>query len=318
MAESAQNTSIEELAAGTHSLASMTGFARADGQHEGWCWSIEVKSLNAKAMDLRCRVPQGFEMLEAEARTQVNGLFRRGTISMNITLHRHATSGRYRINRELLQEVMRLAEEMDAFGAEKPRFDALLSVRGVVEEMDEELEEGCEHDELKKALVSGMSETIAEALGKMARMRRIEGANLYNVLKDKLADINALTAQAENLAALRPAKVEERMRTQVNDLLEAVGSENISEERLHQELALLLVKGDVREELDRLKAHIEALSDMLGEDEPVGRRMDFLCQELHREANTLCSKSNDVDLTKIGLALKAAIDQLREQVQNIE
>ena len=213
---------------------------------------------------------------------------------------------------------MRLAEEMNAFGAEKPRFDALLSVRGVVEEMDEELGEGCEHDEMKQALLAGMTDTLGDALKKMAFMRRIEGAKLFDILNDKLAEIGALTEQAENVAALRPAKVEERMRTQVNDLLEAVGSDNISEDRLHQELALLLVKGDVREELDRLCAHVEALGDMLREGEPVGRRMDFLCQELHREANTLCSKSNDVELTKIGLSLKAAIDQLREQVQNIE
>lgn len=318
MAESAENSSIEDLPATQNNLASMTGFARADGQNDGWCWSIEVKSLNAKAMDLRCRVPQGFEMLEAEARKQVAGLFKRGTIHMNVTIIRHATTGRYRINRELLEEVMRMADEMEAFGAEKPRFDAMLSVRGVIEEMDDAPVQGREDDADRKALVEGVSATMAEALKNMAAMRRLEGAKMYTVLTEKLDEINTLTQSAENLAAMRPAQVEERMRTQVNDLLEAVDTDNISEERLHQELALLLVKGDVREELDRLKAHIEALSDMLDEDEPVGRRMDFLCQELHREANTLCSKSGDVELTRIGLSLKAAIDQLREQVQNIE
>ncbi|WP_040847177.1 YicC/YloC family endoribonuclease [Nitrospirillum viridazoti] len=289
----------------------MTGFARAEGAFGGTSWIVEVKSVNGRALDLRTRQPSGFDAIEAVARAEVNRLIRRGNVTLNLTVNRTATTAPLRLNRELLAQVLDLAREIEGAGAAPPRIDALLSVRGVID-TGEETEQPEERAELEAA----MAKTVTQAILALAGARAAEGARLHAVLTGHLDDIASLTEAAANTAALQPAALRDKLKTQVQALLDAVPA--LPEERLAQEAALLIAKADVQEELDRLRAHIAQARDMLAEGAAVGRRLDFLCQEFNREANTLCSKSADVELTRIGLSLKATIEQFREQVQNIE
>ncbi|TWB42857.1 uncharacterized protein (TIGR00255 family) [Nitrospirillum viridazoti] len=295
----------------TSPLASMTGFARAEGAASGTSWIVEVKSVNGRALDLRTRQPSGFDAIEALTRAEVNRLIRRGNVTLNLTVNRTATTAPLRLNRELLAQVLELVREIEGAGAAPPRIDALLSVRGVID-TGEETEQPEERAELEAAI----GKTVTQAILALASARAAEGARLHAVLTGHLDEIASLTEAAASTAALQPATLRDKLKTQVQALLEAVPA--LPEERLAQEAALLIAKADVREELDRLRAHIAQARDMLAEGAAVGRRLDFLCQEFNREANTLCSKSADVELTRIGLSLKATIEQFREQVQNIE
>jgi uncharacterized protein (TIGR00255 family) len=296
----------------------MTGFARAEGAdaadlHPGLHWAWEVKSVNGRNLEVRCRLPPGFEVLEAAARAALAERFKRGNVALNLTLARGGEPPRARINRELLDQLMGLAAEYAAKGkAEPPRLDGLLAVRGVVEVVEE-----AEPSEEQRAVrLTRMNETLARALEALAAMRHEEGGRLATLVGQHLDAIEALRQRAAATAAAQPAALKTRLKAQVDALLEA--SPALPEERLAHEAALLVTKADVREELDRLSAHVAAARKLLAEGGAVGRKFDFLCQEFNREANTLCSKSVDVELTTIGLDLKAAIDQLREQVQNIE
>jgi len=296
----------------------MTGFARAEGAdaadlHPGLHWAWEVKSVNGRNLEVRCRLPPGFEVLEAAARAALAERFKRGNVGLNLTLARGSEPPRARINRELLDQLMGLAAEYAAKGkAEPPRLDGLLAVRGVVEVVEE-----AEPSEEQRAVrLTRMNETLAHALEALAAMRHEEGGRLATLVGQHLDAIEALRQRAAATAAAQPAALKARLKAQVDALLEA--SPALPEERLAHEAALLVTKADVREELDRLAAHVAAARKLLAEGGAVGRKFDFLCQEFNREANTLCSKSVDVELTTIGLDLKAAIDQLREQVQNIE
>jgi len=296
----------------------MTGFARAEGVdaadlHPGLHWAWELKSVNGRNLEVRCRLPPGFEILEPAARAAVAERFKRGNVALTLTLARGGEPPRARINRELLDQLMALAAEYAAKGkAEPPRLDSLLAVRGVVEVVEE-----AEPSEEQRAVRLGrMNETLARALEALAAMRHEEGNRLATLVGQHLDVIEALRQRAAATAAAQPAALKVRLKAQVQVLLEA--SPALPEERLAHEAALLVTKTDVREELDRLAAHVAAALKLLAEGGAVGRKFDFLCQEFNREANTLCSKSVDVELTTIGLELKAAIDQLREQVQNIE
>ena len=223
---------------------------------------------------------------------------------------RTAAIGQMRINRELLDQVLELAREIEGAGAAPPRLDALLAIRGIIEPVEQEDTDTRERTE---ADVRG---DLARTVDALAAARVSEGARLAEILTGQLAEIEALVTQASACAATQPAALREKLRSQIQALIDAIPA--MAEERLAQEAALLIAKADVREELDRLRAHIEAARDLLAEGGAIGRRFDFLCQEFNREANTLCSKSADVELTRIGLSLKATIEQLREQVQNIE
>lgn len=295
----------------TSPLASMTGFARAEGAAGGTSWIVEVKSVNGRALDLRTRQPSGFDAIEALARAEVNRLIRRGNVTLNLTVNRTAAAAPLRLNREFLAQVLELAREIEGAGAAPPRIDALLSVRGVID-TGEETEQPEERAELEAAI----GKTVTQAILALASARAAEGARLHAVLTGHLDEIASLTEAAASTAALQPAALRDKLKAQVQALLDAVPA--LPEERLAQEAALLIAKADVQEELDRLRAHIAQARDMLAEGAAVGRRLDFLCQEFNREANTLCSKSADVELTRIGLSLKATIEQFREQVQNIE
>jgi len=293
-------------------ISSMTGFARAEGQVDGLTWVWELKSVNGKSLDLRLRVPPGFDALELPLRTSVTQQLKRGAISANLQVTRASGGTGLRINREALAAVMAAMREVAAeIDAEPPRLDGLLAIRGVLE-TGEEIEDPNAREGREKKLL----ESWDEALKKLAQMRLGEGKRLVAVLETRLGEISALLGEAEASAATQPEALKARLKAQIAQLLDAVPA--LPEERIAQELALLAAKADVREELDRLQAHIEAAHGLLREGGAVGRRFDFLCQEFNREANTLCSKSTDLGLTRVGLALKAAIEQLREQVQNIE
>ncbi|WP_207476228.1 YicC/YloC family endoribonuclease [Arenibaculum pallidiluteum] len=289
----------------------MTGFARSEGTHAGWQWAWELKSVNGKGLDLRFRLPQGLDGLEPQARLATAARLKRGNVTLNLQATRPSAPPQLRINRELLDSLLALGRDLEASGVEPPRLDGLLSVRGVIETV-EETETEQDRTALDAALLAGLE----QALDRLATVRMAEGQRLRGVLEEQLDEIEQLTAAAARCAAVQPEALRERLREQIRTLLDMVPA--LSEERFAQEAAILISKGDVREEIDRLRAHIAAAREMLGNGGATGRQLDFLCQEFNREANTLCSKSTDVELTRTGLALKAVIEQLREQTQNIE
>ena len=290
----------------------MTGFARQEGGDGTLAWAWEVKSVNGRNLDVRCRVPSGYEALEVAARATAQEHCARGNLQLTLIVNRGQVPLRLQVNRGLLDQVVELVRELEGeIRAEPPRLDGLLSVRGVVEAIEEE-----ETKEQMDTRSATMEEDLVLGLEALTAMRRAEGQRLQAVVSEHLSEIERLTGTADETSATQPEALRERLREQVQELLDA--SPALPEERLAQEAAVLAARADVREELDRLEAHVAAARDLLAKGGAIGRRLDFLCQELNREANTLCSKSWDVALTRIGLDIKSAIDQLREQVQNIE
>ena len=295
------------------SVSSMTGFARSEGQAEGCSWSWELKSINAKGLDVRCRVPSGYEKLEKAAREETAKSFKRGNVTVNLTINWQKGDAGFRVNPVVLGDLLAVLPDIrkQLPDAAPPSIDGLLALRGVIEPVEEELT-----DDAREALESEILESFEAALAALSAMRDEEGARLEESLDARLDEIAGLSSEAEKLAALQPDAIRERLKTQVQVLMEDIPA--LSKERLAQEAALLMTKADIREELDRLKAHEQAARDLMGNGGAVGRKLDFLCQEFNREANTLCSKSQDVTLTRIGLDMKSSIEQFREQVQNIE
>ncbi|HTV46520.1 MAG TPA: YicC/YloC family endoribonuclease [Stellaceae bacterium] len=292
------------------SVASMTGFARAQGEAPGIAWTWEVKSVNGRALDLRLRLGPGFDALEPELRAALAQRLRRGNVSANLSVIRTAPLA-LRINREALGQLVSLIGELTGeIEAAPPRLDGLLALRGVVETVEDEDEAVAEAR--RRDVLAGWT----VALDQLIAARAEEGARIAVLLAAQLDEIGALVAAAADSAAAQPRAILERLRTTLAGLAESASP--LPEERIAQEVVLLAARADIREELERLRAHLEQAGELLDEGEAVGRRLDFLCQELNREANTLCSKSADITLTRIGLALKAVIEQFREQVQNIE
>jgi uncharacterized protein (TIGR00255 family) len=286
----------------------MTGFARAQGQHDADSWIWEVKSVNARGLDARLRLPPGNDDVELAARAEIAKRFQRGAINASLTLKRGAGTSSLRVNRAVLDHLISVVRDA---GATEPNIESLLAVRGVVEPVE------AVPDEASEALLrQAFSVSLDGALDELAVARRAEGARLAVVLEARLVEIEALIAAADAAADARRDSAGARLEAQVAALLEATPA--VPADRLAQELALIAVKGDVREEIDRLTAHVAQARELLATEGAVGRRLDFLCQEFNREANTLCSKSSDVAMTRAGLALKSVIDQLREQVQNVE
>jgi uncharacterized protein (TIGR00255 family) len=293
------------------SVASMTGFARAEGHEAGIGWVWELKSVNAKALDLRFRLPAGYEGLELNLRAGLAEALKRGAVSASLAIARHDQASPLRVNRAALDAVLALVKQLSAeIDVAPPRIDGLLAVKGVLESAEED--DPAMRERRQAALLQG----FAAALKDLAAMRLAEGKRLAQTLETRLNEITALVAKAEKSAAAQPEAVKARLKQMIAQLIEAVPA--LPEERLAQEAALILARGDIREELDRLTAHVAASRALIAEGGVVGRRLDFLCQEFNREANTLGAKSGDLELTRIGLALKAAIEQLREQVQNVE
>ena len=288
----------------------MTGFARAEGDELGISWVWELKSVNGKSLDLRLRLAPGFDALEPGLRATLAQRFRRGNISAALAITRTAPAA-LRINRDALAQLVSLMSELAGeIDAAPPRLDGLLALRGIVETIEDDEEAVIER---RRSAVLGSWET---ALDRLAAARGEEGGRLALLLRDQLEEMAAFIRAAEACAAAQPEAIRERLNKMLVSLADLVPG--LPEERVVQEMALLVARSDVREELGRLHAHVEQARDLLQQGEAIGRRLDFLCQELNREANTLCSKSADIELTRIGLSLKAAVEQFREQVQNIE
>ena len=294
-------------------LSSMTGFARFQGQNGDCAWSWEIKSVNGRGLDVRCRLPQRFESLDQPARDRIGRRLKRGNVSLVLNVSWSRSEVGYRINQDLLDRILDLVPEVRKRFPEAgpPALDGLLALRGVIELAEEEMSE-----EERDALHAAMLADLEKALDDLVSARVEEGARLAVPLGSQIEEMARLCGDAERLTAMQADAIRTRIKTQVGALLEDVPG--LTEERLTQEVAVIMTKADPREELDRLKAHIDGARDLLREEGAIGRRFDFLCQEFNREANTLCSKSTDVELNRVGLALKATIDQMREQVQNIE
>lgn len=298
-------------------LSSMTGFTRAQGsfsyQNKTYAWVWEIKSVNAKGLDVKTRIPQWLSGLDEEVKKLCASYFARGTVNISLDITSDGAEPEVTVNAELLAKISAKVSEIYLVQPElfaKPNPADLLNISGVVTVKENTPDEE-EVAALKAALLASFK-TSAEAL---AQDRQNEGAKIYDALQNILAQIKRTTDQAAAIYAGVNDKIKAKIATQINELAADV---NVSEERLGQEALLLIMKADVKEELDRLYAHIKTAGELLAESNPVGRRLDFLCQELNRESNTLCSKSMDIAQTQCGMELKALIEQFREQIQNVE
>jgi uncharacterized protein (TIGR00255 family) len=292
-------------------LSGMTGFARADGGQGAWTWSVEARSVNGRNLEARFRGPPGFEGLDRVVREAASARFQRGQIQIGLQARRAEGAAQVRINQEVLERYIALSEPYVASGrAAAPTIEGLLALKGVIESGEEDAD-----PDARAALEAAIGASISQCLDALKRARLEEGTALFGILTGAVDRIEALVADAEVEAAAQPAALKERYERRIAEL---VGKTEDLDARIVQEAALLAARADVREELDRLKSHVEAARSLLSSDGPAGRRLDFLSQEFNREANTLCSKSASTALTAVGLELKAVIEQFREQVQNVE
>ena len=293
-------------------LSSMTGFARNHGESGGYAWSWEIKSVNAKGLDLRLRLPPGWDAVEAPVRSKAGEALARGTVYATLNVERHGRMPVVRLNEDVLNAVLGTVKALAGrIDADRPRLDGILAIKGVVEVAD-----AVENEEERRTAEAAVTAGFGATLTSLIENRRREGDALGRILSGRLDEIAALVGRAETAAARRPDAVKQRIADQVAALLEASG--RFDPDRLHQEAILIAARADVREELDRLAAHVEQAQAMVTKGGAVGRRLDFLAQEFNRETNTLCAKANDLELTNIGLELKGVVEQFREQVQNLE
>jgi uncharacterized protein (TIGR00255 family) len=293
-------------------LSSMTGFARHDGVTGSYVWAWELKSVNAKGLELRLRLPSGWDSLEIPARNRAGETIARGTVYANLSVSREGVAPAVRVNEPVLAAVLATMEQVGRrVQAAPPTLDGILALRGIIE-----VSEADESEDDRRAAEAAIMAGFDRAVAGLSEMRRREGDALGRILASRLDAIASLSRRAEAAPGRRPEAIKARLAEQVSLLLDA--SDRFDPDRLHQEAILVASKADVREELDRLAAHVGQARGLIESGGPIGRRLDFLAQELNREANTLCAKSNDVELTNIGLELKTVIEQFREQVQNLE
>ncbi len=294
------------------SIKSMTGFARAEGAHAGVTWHWEVRSVNGRGLDLRLRLPPGNEALEPRVREAVGRHVTRGSVSIALAVERHDSGVEIHLNERALAQVMHAADRVrDLTNATPPRVDGLIGIKGVLDIVEPQ-----EDPEQAAARSEAMLKSLEGALVALIAARAAEGARLAATLAAQLDEIERLVLVVKAAPGRSREAIEQRLKEQVRRLMESANG--FDPTRLHQEAVLLATRADVEEELQRLASHIDAARELIGDSGAVGRKLDFLAQEFNREANTLCSKANAVDLTAIGLDLKAVIDQLREQVQNVE
>lgn len=294
-------------------ISSMTGFARTDGAAEGVAWTWEVRSVNGRGLDLRLRLPSGLDAIEAPVREALGKRVTRGNVSATLTVERRNGTGAVRLNEAVLADILKAADRVaEITQGARPDTATLLAMKGVLETSENALDDPERRAARERLLV----QSFEEAADKLALARRAEGARIAAVLVDQIAHIERLSKEVRCSPSRSADAIRVRLKEQIGRLLEAGAS--FDADRLHQEAVLAATRADVEEELARLEAHVEAAREMLQESGSVGRKLDFLAQEFNREANTLCSKANAVDVTRLGLALKSVIDQMREQVQNVE
>lgn len=294
-------------------LQSMTGFGRARGQENGASWTWELRSVNGRGLDLRFRLPSGFEAFELVLREHMGKALARGNCAISLSLKLPAAAADFRLNEAALLRFAALsARARELTGLAEPlRLEALLNGKGVIEVVESQLgEEGA--GPLQEALLA----SFKQALTAMVEAREGEGRRLAAILAEKLAEIERMVLEAESAPARAPEAIRERLRQQLQRIF--TEDLDIDRDRLYQEAAIMATRADIEEEIKRLKSHVAGARELLAENQPVGRKFEFLSQEFQREANTLCAKSNAAEITRIGLALKSAIDQFREQVQNVE
>lgn len=294
-------------------IASMTGFAESAGSQGGLRWRWEAKSVNGRSLDMRLRIPPGYDALEPPARKLAGERFLRGAFQISLTVEPEAGTRGLSIDAAALASAVKIAREVAAeTGLAPARVDGLLGLKGVIVQ-----DEGVAplDEKARGARDAAILESLATAFDKLVKARGNEGAKLAALLESQIGEIERLTREAARLAATQPEALRARLSVQLQELL---SNAPVPPERLAQEVALLATRADVREELDRLTAHVQNARALMAEAKGVGRKLDFLAQEFNREANTLCSKSSDIALTRTGLALKAVIDQFREQAQNVE
>lgn len=292
-------------------LVSMTGFADAAGANDWAHWRWEAKSVNGRSLELRLRLPPGFDAIEAQVRALAAQRFKRGNLQISLTLEKAGATQGFRIDKAALAAAVAVAREVaEQTGLPPARVDGLLALKGVI------VQEGEGDDsEAKQAALPSIMVSLGTAFDGLKSARETEGAKLTALLAGYIDTVERLTAEAGSLAATQPAALRDRLVALLADL---VAPGTVAPEKLAQEVALLAVRADVREELDRLAAHVGEARRLMASGEAVGRKLDFLAQEFNREANTLCSKSSDVELTRVGLELKSVIDQFREQSANVE
>jgi uncharacterized protein (TIGR00255 family) len=293
-------------------LSSMTGFARSHGASGPYAFEWELKSVNAKGLDLRLRLPPGWDELEVFAKKRVADVLSRGTVYANFNLKRANASSTVRVNEDVLASVVRVAGALASrIDAVAPSIDGLLAIKGVIELVEPEADEAED-----KAAKDAAAKAFDQALTHLVDMRRREGTALGLILLQRMDEIEQLAKKAEAAPGRKPEAIKARLADQIAALLET--SERFDPDRLSQEALLIAAKADIREELDRIASHVAQVREMIAKGGAVGRRLDFLAQEFNREVNTCCSKSNDIELTNTGLEMKNVVEQFREQVQNLE
>lgn len=293
-------------------LSSMTGFGRAEGHYEHYSWVWEIRSVNGKGLDVRMRIPPGLDAFDQFIKTTIKKEITRGSINVLLQLSKEETDTDVKVNEAALDKLIGVAKKASVdHDLPMPSLDSLFSIRDVVEIIpteDNENQISERNDILKKSFI--------EALSELKSSRLEEGLATRKMLSDVIDQVEDLLNQAEEIANNQPSLLKEKFEEKVSALFD--NKQGIDKDRLAQEIVLLATKADTKEETDRLRAHIASARTMLDAKGTIGRKMDFLTQEFNREANTLCSKSSDIALTNIGLSLKTAIDQIREQVQNVE
>jgi uncharacterized protein (TIGR00255 family) len=293
-------------------MKSMTGFGRAEGALGASSWYFEIRSVNGRGLDLRTRLGTGCDALEPKIREAVQRRVARGSITVNLQADRAASAPEIRLNEAALAQVLAAAERVRLkTGAAPASPEGLLALRGVLEVV-----EVTESEAEQAARLAAMMETFEAALEQFIVNRAAEGRRLASILTAEIDEIEGLVARVAASPARRPETIAVRLREQIGRLTAA--SNTLDPDRLHQEAVMIATRADVEEELQRLGVHIAAARDLIADTSAVGRKFDFLTQEFNREANTLCSKANDPDISRAGLAMKVLIDQMREQVANIE
>ncbi len=295
-------------------IHSMTGFASLTGEMPGFSWVWEIRSVNGRGLDLRLRLPDWLAGLEAPVRKALAGAIARGNVSLTLKVTREGAESAQALNEEALERALSTLARIAARAAERGLALApadpsqIMAMRGVLEARPE--------SEDSTPLLMKLTSQLPDLLDEFNKMRAAEGASLAAILAQQVDRMEALLAEARQAARARAAEQRALLRANLARVLDA--AEGADPDRVAQELALIAVKSDITEEIDRLAGHVEAARALLSGDGPRGRKLDFLMQEFNREANTLCSKAQFQDLTRIGLEMKHVIDQMREQVQNLE